>query len=610
MNFLALLGLIGAAFFVPEPALACTSMMAGPEATADGNPWVGQSDDGEGASDRRLVWVPAQDWPEGALRPVFDYEDYPRLVDTSRKVPAYYPSKRLPNKTSNVIGSIPQVSHTYGYFEGNYAVSNEHGLSFGESTCSSKTYAKKVSQGGPSLLSMYELTRLAAERTTTARAAVLLMGEMASKYGFYGDAAPDTGGESVLVADREEQFIFHVLPESNVTGGAIWAAQRIPRNHVTIVANAFVIGFINATDSDNFLFSSNMHSVALSRKWWDGKSQLHFTRAFSGGEYTSRYYSGRRMYAFWRALAPSLNVPPEYDSYRQSIGVTYPVSAKPDKLVTRDDILTRVYRNYLEGTPYDLSVGMAAGPFGQPVRYKPGPGEEQVAGKCGSLDDAGVCNHWERPIAVFRTTMIYLTSIPADATAATIWFLPGAALTGAFIPVVVSSRAVPTALSDCHNTFADRNQAMWSFREMGQFAYPRWNTLKEKIRAAQAEAENAGERAANLSGELVADAIEQHATDVVQMWQNLYLELLVQFSDGWSYSLSGGAKHVGYPAWWLKQVGFLNGPPSCKSTCDVVADGVSVGPASEACLTQGNRCADASDCCTNVCYRGVCGGRN
>ena len=86
------------------PALACTSIMVGPGASADGTAWVGQSDDGEGAGDARLVWVPPMDWPAGSQRPVLDYEDYPRYVGSERQVPAYFPSARLPNKTANVIG--------------------------------------------------------------------------------------------------------------------------------------------------------------------------------------------------------------------------------------------------------------------------------------------------------------------------------------------------------------------------------------------------------------------------------------------------------------------------------------------------------------------------
>ena len=62
-----------------RPLRACTSLMVGPDATKDGSVWVAQSDDGEGAGDPRLVWVPAMDWPANSMRAVLDYENYPRV---------------------------------------------------------------------------------------------------------------------------------------------------------------------------------------------------------------------------------------------------------------------------------------------------------------------------------------------------------------------------------------------------------------------------------------------------------------------------------------------------------------------------------------------------
>ena len=177
------------------------------------------------------------------------------------------------------------MNHTFAYYEADYAIANEHGLAFGESTCSARTFAKSVAAGGPALLSMMELSRLAAERTASARDAVKLMGSLAERYGFLG-TAPVVGGESLLVGDAQDQWIFHILAASNDKGGAIWAAQRIPRDHATIVANAFIIGEVD-TDSEAFLYSSNMHSIAQANQWWDGRGRLHFTRTFSIGEYTS-----------------------------------------------------------------------------------------------------------------------------------------------------------------------------------------------------------------------------------------------------------------------------------------------------------------------------------
>ena len=570
-------------------------------------------------------------WPAGSLRPIVDYGDWPRYVGTERQVPPYYPTAALPNATTNVIGHIAQVNRTFGYYEGNYAVANDQGVAFGESSCSAKTFAKSVAAGGPSLLSMYELSRLAAERAATARDAVQLMGDLAVEHGFYADASTDTGGESILVTDGDEGYIFHILAESEEKGGAIWCAARVPADEVAVVANSFAIGFVDPAGGGggggggDFLYSANMHEVARQRGWWDGKGRLHFARTFSAGEYASKYYSGRRMWGFWNVTAPSLRVPAEYDSYLEAVGTTYPVSAKPDAPLTQQDVLRKIYRNYYKGSKYDLSAGPAAGPFGTPMRSKPGPGAEAVAGTCGTgADGDAPCNRWERPIASFRTTMIYLTQVTPssfssaaaagggggepgggggggggargggsrhyDGALPVTWFVPGAALGGVFVPVPVAAAAVPEPLGTCSNTVMDRSTAYWAYREVTQFAYPRWSLVEPAIVALGAELEEKGaalvdslrrrgglSRKDNDARHVAALAenrrrLAAHVADVVGSWQDLYSRLFIQYSDGWNYGPTGAggqleASRVGYPTWWLKEVGYADGPPSCKSAC-------------------------------------------
>ena len=85
------------------------------------------------------------------------------------------------------IGSIEQVHHTNALFDGNYGLINEHGLALGESTCSGHLTSSSIKQGGKNYLSVRDLMNIVLERCSTARCAILTMGSLAEKWGFYSE---------------------------------------------------------------------------------------------------------------------------------------------------------------------------------------------------------------------------------------------------------------------------------------------------------------------------------------------------------------------------------------------------------------------------------------
>jgi len=278
-RLLALVSILAASALVD----ACSAYAAGRDASVDGSVMVSHSDDGAGGSDPRISFVPAADHAAGSKRPIWpDLEDWPRFVGTSRGSTYHALSGQQETKP---IGFIPQVAHTHAYFDGNYAVQNECHLMFGESTASAPFQAVALGlPNGTALFSVNELTRIAAERVCTAREAIALMGSLAEEHGFYG--ADGGAGEVLMVGDREEAFVFHILSDPTARS-AIWIAQRVPDSHVAVVANMFSIREVDLLDKHSFLGSSNLHSVALSYGLWDGRGLLDFTGAFSGGEYAN-----------------------------------------------------------------------------------------------------------------------------------------------------------------------------------------------------------------------------------------------------------------------------------------------------------------------------------
>jgi dipeptidase len=96
--------------------------------------------------------------------------------------------------------------------------------------------------GGKASIEVREMSKIALERTTTARDAILLMGALAEEHGFYaadwsgGDASKGEGGEALTVVDKTEAWVFHVLAD-DTGASAVWAAQRVKDDHVSSVSS-------------------------------------------------------------------------------------------------------------------------------------------------------------------------------------------------------------------------------------------------------------------------------------------------------------------------------------------------------------------------------------
>lgn len=289
------------------PAFSCTTTIAGKDATIDGSVMVSHSDDGLG--DGSLVYVPAKDHAPGSMRavlyshaslgfkPEWGGTESHRIIAKDR-APAY-DKKGLPSSVP--LGFIPQVAHTYAYFDANYGVMNEHQLTIGE--CTDKAKVDPEPEFQKRIFYSAELSRVALERTKTAREAVKLMGELIDKYGYYGT------GETLLVGDPNEGWVMEMTGYDKDASDGVWVAQRVPDDKIFVAANQFRIREIDKNNKD-MMFSSNIFDAAQKKGWWKpSDGLLDFTKVYGDGEFHHPYYSLRRVWRAMSILAPSLNCP-------------------------------------------------------------------------------------------------------------------------------------------------------------------------------------------------------------------------------------------------------------------------------------------------------------
>jgi dipeptidase len=85
-------------------------------------------------------------------------------------------------------------------------------------------------------------------------------------------------------------WIFHIVPD-DTHSSAVWAAQRVPDDHITVIANQFIIKTMDLEDSDWYMASDNMHEVARrSGRWQEEKEAFSFLQVFGKDQVGQNYY--------------------------------------------------------------------------------------------------------------------------------------------------------------------------------------------------------------------------------------------------------------------------------------------------------------------------------
>ncbi len=434
----------------------CTSIMAGRLATTDGSVITAHTCDGNYR--QWLNIVPHAKHYEGSMAKVYTGKMH---TETSTD-PINVTEK----------GEIPEVTETFAFLNTAYPCLNERQLAIGETTIG----GKRELFNSAGMFMIEEIERLMLERCTTARDAIQLAGRLVKEYG-YGDY-----GECITIADKKEVWQFEIFGAGLKEKGAIWAAVRIPDDHVGISANIPRIAELDLKNPDRYMASDNVITYAVEKGWWDPNSgePFKFWKAYSG----RKPFSTREYFVF-NSLAPSLNLNMEMEEL--------PFSIKPENKVSVRDIL-RLYRETYSGTELDSTRNLIVkdrrsgkeeiSPVAHPwmSRY--------MVALLNTLKPGSV--EYARTIAIAGcsyATVIQLRGWLPDPVGGVCWFAFDNPAESARIPIFSGVTELPPSFEICAQHRFRTDSAAWAFRRANRLATVRWGETKEIMAKTIAEFE-------------------------------------------------------------------------------------------------------------------------
>ena len=371
-------------------------------------------------------------------------------------------------------GTIPEARTTYQFLNTAYPCLNEKQLGIGETTISGRK--ELVNKNG--MFMIEELERIALQRCTTARDAIRLIGELVAQYG-YGD-----WGECLTIADPKEVWHFEIFGEGPDKIGGVWAAIRIPDEHVGVSANNPRISKVDPKDTENCMASANVFEVAKRMGFWDGKKPFRFWEAYAGGNYSGEHKSfSIREYFILNKLAPSLKL--SYDAEE------LPISVKPDKPVAATDVMALLCETY-EGTEYDMTKNLKVAvkrkgrdqkdtiisPMANPWMTR------DMVAMLNGLKEGTVKNY--RLVAVPQcsySTVIQLRDWLPDAVGGLVWMSYDNPGQSPRIPIFCGTTDLPACFKVCGQHRVREDAAVWTFRRANKLSTVKWGATRERMQA-------------------------------------------------------------------------------------------------------------------------------
>ena len=442
---------------------------------------------------------------------------------------------------------IHQVAHTNAIV--GFHV-NEYQLAIGETTFT----GRKELWDKDKPLKYWDLMRLALLRAKTARQAIEVMTSLVETYGYGSE------GESFSIADPNEAWLLEMIGTGG-EGGAVWVAMRVPDGMITAHANHSRIGTFPLNDPENCLYSKNVISFAIQKGYYDPKSgrPFRFNDAYCPDTPRNRRYSDMRVWSIFRRAAPSRHFSADY-ARGDLKAKPYPLWIKPDHKLSVADVFS-LMRDHYEATPFDMTKGIDAGPYGSPNRWRP------ISWKVDSVEYA-----WERPISTQQTGFSYVSQSRSwlpDGIGGLLWYGLDDTYTSCYMPVYCSIDRFAAPLETGTLKQFSWDSAWWIFNLVANYANLKYHYMVKDIQKVQKELESefltlqpSIEKTAMLLAKQNPGLMESYLTDysvaqqnkVFNRWKELAGYLITKYNDGYVQEKPGRPSEKGYPQSWLRRV--------------------------------------------------------
>lgn len=483
------------------PGIACTNLIVGKNASADGSVIVSYNADSYGLFGFLRHFPATTNNPAGTMRDVIDWD------------------------SSRPLGKIPEAANTYNVI-GNM---NQYQVTIGETTFGGRPELVDTT----ATMDYGSMIYIALQRSRSAREAIKVMTDLATEYGYCSE------GETFTIADPNEAWIMEMVGKGPGMHGAVWVAVRVPDDCICAHANQSRIRQFDMNDKQNVIFSPDVVSFAREKGYFNGiNKDFSFADAYCPVDFEGLRFCEARVWSFFRMFDPDMD---SYISYIEGKSKTpMPLFIKPYRKVSVRDIQTAM-RDHYEGTPFDMTSDIGAGPFHSPYRLRP------LTWKVDSIKGFN-----ERPISTQQTGFTFVAQMRAnmpDDIGGVLWFGLDDANMTVYTPVYCCTTKVPDCYSKDNGDFVTFSwkSSWWIYNWVSNMIYPRYDLMIGDLRKRQKGFEDYfAANQSKVEAEALAlyktdpakaqaylnDYTDKCATDVFNSWKELGTFLIVKYNDG------------------------------------------------------------------------------